>query len=163
MIGGKIFFFIMLEVCCGLCRSFGPEVWIPESRHPRSWKIALYCNQKRTLFSIWVLHVEFHLWSAFPLNFIGQKQSNKIRRQLNCNAFRLETIFVPEHLSDFFLYRGGMLCTLWKAITDFREKHTWRWHFSSLLCRGEKISFQCRAGVLSKGLLHFNPVFVYRC
>lgn len=23
----------------------------------------------------------------------------------------------------FFLYRGGMLCTLWKAITDFREKH----------------------------------------
>lgn len=97
---------IMLEVKCGLYKSFGPEVWIPDSRHLPSGKIALSFNQKRTLFSVWVMHVEFHhLWSAFPLNIIDQNQRKKIRKHLSWKAFRLESIFVSE-------------CSLWFFFTE---------------------------------------------
>lgn len=131
----------MLEVKCGLYKSFGPEVWIPDSRHLPSGKIALSFNQKRTLFSVWVMHVEFHhLWSAFPLNIIDQNQRKKIRKHLHWKAFRLEICAWVFFM--IFLYRGGMLCTLWKAITDFREKHAWHRYFILLLCRDENISFQ---------------------
>lgn len=158
----------MLTACCGLCRSFGPEVWIPNSRHLKSGKIAQYCNQKRTLFSIWVLHVEFHLWSAFPLNFTGQNQSKEIRRHLNWNAFRLESIFVPEHLYDFSVQGRNAMHAVeghhWLSReTCLTLKKVEKKATKSLLCREEKISFQHRAGVLSEGLLHFNPVFVYQC
>lgn len=152
---------IMLEVCCGLCRSFGSEVWIPESRHLKNGKTAMYCNQKRTLLSEYC-----------TLNFTFDQPSHWIslvrtiaRKSAGTSVRVLSGQRVSWHLSIFMisLYRGGMLCTLWKAITDFREKHAGHWNLSLLLCREEKISFQHRAGVLSKGLLHFNPVFVYQC
>lgn len=153
---------IMLEVRCGLCKSFGPEVWNPDSRHLPSGKIALSCNQKRTLFSIWVMHVEFHLWSAFPLNFIDQNQSKKIRKHLNWKAFRLESIFVPECLYDFSLQRRDAVHALEGYHWLSRETRlTLIFSFASL--QRWKDFLSARAGVLSEGLLHFNPVFVYQC
>lgn len=141
-------FFIMLEVCCGLCRTFGPEVWIPESGHLTSGKIAPYYNQKRTLFSIWVLHVEFYLWSAFPLNIIGQNQSKKIRRQLNWNASRLENIFVPEHLYDFPLQRRNAMHALEGHHRLSRETClTLKFFFTSLQKGGGFLSAQGRCAV----------------
>lgn len=40
-------------------------------------------------------------------------------------------IIVCLYLSHVFLLRGGLLCKLWKAITDYREKPAWgafMWH-----------------------------------
>lgn len=61
------------------------------------------------------------------------------------------------------LTRGGILCTLWKAITDFRDKRTWpslslfsNWRFQ-----------QYRTDLLGEGRgersCTLNPVFVYSC
>lgn len=64
----------MLKVCCGLCRPFGWEVWIPESRHLKSQNISLYCIIRKGLCSVfecvlnftfdqllyWVVVAEFH-------------------------------------------------------------------------------------------------------
>lgn len=132
----------MLEVKCGLCKSFGPEVWIPDSRHLPSGKIALSCNQKRTLFLVWAMHVGFHLWSTFPLNIIDQNQSKKIRKHLSWKTFRLESFFVPECLYDFSLQRRNAVHALEGDHWLSRETHLTLIFFSLLLCRDEKISFQ---------------------
>lgn len=64
----------MLEVCCGLCRPFRWEVWIPESMHLKSQNISLYCIIRKGLCSVfkcvlnftfdqllyWVVVAEFH-------------------------------------------------------------------------------------------------------
>lgn len=153
----------MLEVKCGLCKSFGSEVWIPDSRHLPSGKIALSFNQKRTLFSVWVMHAEFHhLWSAFPLNIVDQNRRKKIRKHLSWKAFRLESIFVPECLYDFSLQRRNAVRTLEGYHWLSRETRlTPICYFASL--QRWKDFLSARAGVLSEGLLHFNPVFVYQC
>lgn len=152
----------MLEVRCGLCKSFGPEVWIPDSKHLPSGKIALSCNQKRTLFSVLVTNVEFHLWSAFPLNIIDQNQSKKIGKHLSWKAFRLESILVPDCLYDFSLQRRNAVHTLEGYHWLSRETHLTLIFFFASLQRWKDF-LSARAGVLSEGLLHFNPVFVYQC
>lgn len=152
----------MLEVRCGLCKSFGPKVWIPDSRHLPSEKIALSCNQTRTLFSVLVMHVEFHLWSDFPVNIIDQNQSKKIRQHLNWKAFRLEGIFVPECLYDFSFQRRNAVRALEGYHWLSRETRLTQIFFFASLQRWKDF-LSARASVLSEGLLHFNPVFVYQC
>lgn len=89
-----IYTFIMLTACYGLCRSFGPEVWIPNSRHLKSGKIAQYCNQKRTLFSIWVLHA---CWIS-PLISLPTEFHWSKPEQGNKNAPKLECFQAREYL-----------------------------------------------------------------
>lgn len=137
-------------------RQQGPEKW-------KDCPCTVIRKGLCSLFEYCVSNVTFDQPSHW-ISLVETEKENQKAPKLECfEAREYVCTWASLWFFIFFLYRGGMLCTLWKAITDFREKHAWHWNISSLLWREENISFQRRAGVLSEGLLHFNPVFVYQC
>lgn len=69
------------------------------------------------------------------------------------------------------LHRGGMLCTLWKAITDFRDKQAWLSLSLFPTSRGDSKNEYRPDLLLGEGRIKgtgersctLNPVFVYSC